>query len=1585
MSEFRVEETSEGRAAAELVVHQAELNSDSRATAQERKLAITPMDADTTSGAGVRLVGSVAASETAGRASAARLKLETELLQLRLRELRKRALASGLSEEMVEEALDADDPKAALIGVLVDSSADLLLTITGGGEAAVGTIVPVLEHASDVLAGVLLSTPRAERRSVLALVGRTDALCEVVDGAWCDTLGQCGAEELDRASSLLATVRELAVENQGPGAVRDVSALVDLFSLCGNSTTRALRGLASSVIADRMAALKMLGLLECEPCDEVSEAEMGALPVLVELHGGQDVTMSAASSLALVAMAVRNGSSAGIVLGECGLAESIKSSWTVCAENVLRTMQRINVTNDAVVAATYDFTVCDALRLACDAHVIWKFCLGALGMDRGMDFIQSTVGAVVAIGSKVFDKENFARLLPHVMRLIDGDDQIVTVRCSGWFSITICSIDRERLDLVFSSNFLTANSLAVARAHEISDSSWWARHCETYGSQQTLEICTMVTLPYMSMQSLTVVPAGSVEVCAEFVRVQAALVCIHKDVKMPFCYAYCAASFLGVVMQAVAMRSSVVETHCAEALSDMCLSGATVGAMRLSAPAALALVLMQGRIESDSGVAIPQEAASAVVHNVCEAHDASSMFYTYPNEWALRFGLATLEMLVSDAHKPLVLACDGVVDALVAGLLLDHQSHRRSLAHAGQVQECCAHSLYQLAVSSVGLEVLRRRAGLKAGLEELEREGLTAAAQKYASGALFALAGDQQTTRKKQGSGSSKWVMLSYNWDHQPIVKRIAAALKARGYSVWIDIENMKGSTVDSMALAVENAAVVVICISRVYKESANCRMEANYALQREVKMVPCMMEEGYKPDGWLGMILGTKLWYGFYGAVVWDASAFEGRVSDMARDIGEAGLLTAKAAAPAADSMASRAKAIGAPLLLSNRGLQAAARMADPGGEQLEAAADSDDPREALSPRFGTAEWNRQRQARDAREEQLMQVHASEPSMTAQGEASETEWLRAELTPMKMSALRARALADGVDSEVLEKALDDDDSPKEAVIVLLLQAYASAQSSAVGILVDAARLERLREELMPMKMSALRKRALADGVDSEVLEEALDDDDSPKEAVIVLLLLQATLAPSAATGQRTRKPDGSEQLRAELEQRKVSELLQRARVAGVAQAVLDEAADSEDQKGTLVSLVAQLEFGASDGSEQLRAELEQLKVSEVLQRARVAGVAQAALDEAADSEDQKGTLVDLLLKAGPHVVRSHVGRTALPSLAAPPLPDRQPDKLWAFSSKHCMLSYNWATQSTVMKVSSRLVQQGVPCWVDITGGMQTDIFADMAAGVQNAACIVPFMTAKYEASTNCALELKFAQQLGLPIVPVMAQGPGVGGREWAAGGWLGILTAGLLWTPLFEAASFEADVGGLLRQIKVATQGLLEGLEPTDEGPAMLGEATEELHRLRDALTAPVAGAVPVAQSEPGQPAAVPAGVPKLPNMYQPTAAIIALTQLVLSTSGAKRIGFYGMGGIGKTVTGAAIVRDVSVRQHFDLIVWLPLGATPAIAKVQNLCHLQCVGAELNPELSAEERKEKLQQAMAGKRTLLCLDGAQYIISSSK
>ena len=47
----------------------------------------------------------------------------------------------------------------------------------------------------------------------------------------------------------------------------------------------------------------------------------------------------------------------------------------------------------------------------------------------------------------------------------------------------------------------------------------------------------------------------------------------------------------------------------------------------------------------------------------------------------------------------------------------------------------------------------------------------------------------------------------------------------------------------------------------------------------------------------------------------------------------------------------------------------------------------------------------------------------------------------------------------------------------------------------------------------------------------------------------------------------------------------------------------------------------------------------------------------------------------------------------------------------------------------------------------------------------------------------------------------------------------------------------------------------------------------------------------------------------------------------------------------------------------------------TPVLPKLQNLCHMQCVGKALPADLSSDEKQEALQQAMAGKQILLCLD----------
>ena len=46
--------------------------------------------------------------------------------------------------------------------------------------------------------------------------------------------------------------------------------------------------------------------------------------------------------------------------------------------------------------------------------------------------------------------------------------------------------------------------------------------------------------------------------------------------------------------------------------------------------------------------------------------------------------------------------------------------------------------------------------------------------------------------------------------------------LRSAGFNVWIDVEKIEGSTLQSMASAVENCAVFVMAVSRKYIEQIN-------------------------------------------------------------------------------------------------------------------------------------------------------------------------------------------------------------------------------------------------------------------------------------------------------------------------------------------------------------------------------------------------------------------------------------------------------------------------------------------------------------------------------------------------------------------------------------------------------------------------------------------------------------------------------------------------------------------------------------------------------------------------------------------
>ena len=52
--------------------------------------------------------------------------------------------------------------------------------------------------------------------------------------------------------------------------------------------------------------------------------------------------------------------------------------------------------------------------------------------------------------------------------------------------------------------------------------------------------------------------------------------------------------------------------------------------------------------------------------------------------------------------------------------------------------------------------------------------------------------------RRSEGSDEGGGhIMLSYEWSVQPVIKRIRDSLVRRGYRVWLDIDQMRGSTMD--------------------------------------------------------------------------------------------------------------------------------------------------------------------------------------------------------------------------------------------------------------------------------------------------------------------------------------------------------------------------------------------------------------------------------------------------------------------------------------------------------------------------------------------------------------------------------------------------------------------------------------------------------------------------------------------------------------------------------------------------------------------------------------------------------------------
>ena len=215
-------------------------------------------------------------------------------------------------------------------------------------------------------------------------------------------------------------------------------------------------------------------------------------------------------------------------------------------------------------------------------------------------------------------------------------------------------------------------------------------------------------------------------------------------------------------------------------------------------------------------------------------------------------------LAINDANKN-ILGQNGVIPVLISVIKTSNEDEEKASA---------TRALWMLAFDDNNKKKIRQEEGAMDILHQLQQSE-NPEVQKAAAGALWELEGKTARQSSERIASTRNHVMISYQWDSQEVLVEVKNRLQASGYRVWMDLEQMGGSTLETMAKAVEDSSVVLICLSERYKESPNCRSEAEYTYKLGKDIIPLMMQRNYKPDGWLGMLLGTKFWIDFHSKTV--------------------------------------------------------------------------------------------------------------------------------------------------------------------------------------------------------------------------------------------------------------------------------------------------------------------------------------------------------------------------------------------------------------------------------------------------------------------------------------------------------------------------------------------------------------------------------------------------------------------------------------------------------------------------------------------------------------------------------------------
>ncbi|MEO7193786.1 MAG: TIR domain-containing protein [Pseudonocardiaceae bacterium] len=115
-------------------------------------------------------------------------------------------------------------------------------------------------------------------------------------------------------------------------------------------------------------------------------------------------------------------------------------------------------------------------------------------------------------------------------------------------------------------------------------------------------------------------------------------------------------------------------------------------------------------------------------------------------------------------------------------------------------------------------------------------------------------------------------VFLSYAREDLPFVRRLTAALQARGREVWVDLEDIIPSArwMEEIRTGITEADAVVFVVTPDSVASEVCRTELDYATEASKRLVPILARD--TPSGGVPSALAAVHWLSFLGGTDFEA-----------------------------------------------------------------------------------------------------------------------------------------------------------------------------------------------------------------------------------------------------------------------------------------------------------------------------------------------------------------------------------------------------------------------------------------------------------------------------------------------------------------------------------------------------------------------------------------------------------------------------------------------------------------------------------------------------------------------------------------